>query len=735
MESGELTAERGGSPKLLRGIWMISAGVFFVLALLWAGSKLRHTGDTWVGLAAGQNICEHGFSDFPLQDKWTLLYQHKTWWNQNWLTHVAYWLVYHYLSPGSLVLLKLVLVILTGLVLWNSCEVLSRHRAISLLSASAGLLILSEFIDIRPNHVGILCSGAMFWLLIRLKYGSRWAIAGVPLLLLVWGNAHGSFLFGYVLIAMFVATEGMQRLMNRPAVLATWANLIWLCGVTALSAVALVLISPYGLENFRHPLLIMVSKDKETFQRVMEWMPAWTDMQNWGKPEAHFLWFPSRPWVGGYWWLAGFSVLIWIAVVPLWLMRLQATPQRKPEENEPAVFDLTEWAFVAAAIYFSLTSRRFVPLFVLFTMPVTAKMLVVLLRSLSAQPGGVLRLSSGYQKLVLVVATVLSIATSVLIASIGFIWRDAHLAGYDINLWRAYFPMNTSQPYDDYLFERHAGRSQDLVEMVEFAKDAGLSGPVFNEWTWGGYLMFEAPEFELFIDGRSQALFPAEHFQNYWAMMGGLIQRETERIAPGSFPMKFDAALREIGVNMVMVKRRPREGNTIINPLLDTGLWEPIFESEHGEGAMLLVRTGSGVPNIEAALQRFYAGDLKWPDTRLGWRVRGYAMQRAPNPDWRGSLEALKKSLEMGPDNWVYDRLILRAYNELNDRDGAIEFLTNELDRLSKAKGSNEVERNSIQICLLTVRRALTDLRAHEGAPVVETQPVENLMPPAPVSP
>lgn len=718
MVNGGVSADRNGGNTLLRLIWAVTAVVFFVLALLWAGSKLRHTGDTWIGLAAGRNICEHGFFNFPLKDQWTFLFNDKTWWNQNWLTHVAYWLVYHYISPGSLVALKLVLVVLTGLILWNSCEVLSRSRPISLLLTSVGLLVLSEFIDIRPNHVGIVCSGAMFWLLIRLKYGGRWAIWWIPVLLLVWGNAHGSFLFGYVLVAMFVCTEAAQRLIRRRAILATWKDLVWLCATTAGSAVALLIISPYHFTNFTHPLLIMVSKDKDTFQRVMEWLPAWEDMKTWtGPPDpAAPFWFPKRPWVGAYWWLFAASVVIWLVATPLWLRRRRRSATALEDAAEPAAFDLTEWAFVAASVYFSLTSRRFVPLFVLFAMPVTAKMIVLLINALSDDGGETLRVPPSARSTLLLGVTVLSVIGSAFIVFGAQLQAATGLQGADLNMWRAYMrPKDSHQAYDDYLFEGHTGRAKAVIEMLDFARNAGLSGRVFNEWTWGGYLMFAEPEFKLFIDGRSQALFPATHFQRYWATMGGIVLRDAEQMKQGSYPAKLDHALQEIGVNIVMVKRRPREGETIINPLLATGLWEPVFESESGDGAMLLLRKNSGDPTIEEALRRFYTGDLKWPDTRLGWRVRGYALQSGPNPDWRGSLAALKRSLEMGPDNWVYDRLVLRAFNELNDREGAIEFFKDELARLSKTEGKTGPERDNIERCLLTVRRALRDLQVGES--------------------
>jgi hypothetical protein len=40
------------------------------------------------------------------------------------------------------------------------------------------------------------------------------------------------------------------------------------------------------------------------------------------------------------------------------------------------------------------------------------------------------------------------------------------------------------------------------VKAVEFIKTNRLSGPMLNEWVYGGYLIWAAPEHPVFIDGR-----------------------------------------------------------------------------------------------------------------------------------------------------------------------------------------------------------------------------------------
>jgi hypothetical protein len=59
------------------------------------------------------------------------------------------------------------------------------------------------------------------------------------------------------------------------------------------------------------------------------------------------------------------------------------------------------------------------------------------------------------------------------------------------------------------------------VRAVEFIRKTGLSGPMLNDFTWGGYLMWALPEEKVFIDGRSDVYDWTGVFMEYgrWAMV------------------------------------------------------------------------------------------------------------------------------------------------------------------------------------------------------------------------
>jgi hypothetical protein len=52
-------------------------------------------------------------------------------------------------------------------------------------------------------------------------------------------------------------------------------------------------------------------------------------------------------------------------------------------------------------------------------------------------------------------------------------------------------------------------RDSNPVKALEFIKRAGLSGPMLNEYAYGGYLIWASPERKVFIDGRADLYEPA----------------------------------------------------------------------------------------------------------------------------------------------------------------------------------------------------------------------------------
>ena len=61
-----------------------------------------------------------------------------------------------------------------------------------------------------------------------------------------------------------------------------------------------------------------------------------------------------------------------------------------------------------------------------------------------------------------------------------------------------------------------------IDDSVDYLKATYKTGNVLNDYNWGGYLIYRmAPEFKVFIDGRTNILYPLDFFEDYVALTNG----------------------------------------------------------------------------------------------------------------------------------------------------------------------------------------------------------------------
>jgi hypothetical protein len=81
----------------------------------------------------------------------------------------------------------------------------------------------------------------MIWLLDR---GGRW-LALIPLLFVVWANAHGGFVAGLLMLGLWLGCRGGEALVREGR--AAWPRVATLAGLGALATLA-ILVTPYGVD-------------------------------------------------------------------------------------------------------------------------------------------------------------------------------------------------------------------------------------------------------------------------------------------------------------------------------------------------------------------------------------------------------------------------------------------------------------------------------------------------------
>ena len=107
----------------------------------------------------------------------------------------------------------------------------------------------------RPHMVSILFFAVTLALVFRAKYWHRhWGLLAIPVMMLVWVNAHGGYALGIAIMLAFTGFEWLNLLGRRRFRQQIWLCL-WLTVVTA-ATVAASLVNPDGIEHWKYPLYV-----------------------------------------------------------------------------------------------------------------------------------------------------------------------------------------------------------------------------------------------------------------------------------------------------------------------------------------------------------------------------------------------------------------------------------------------------------------------------------------------
>jgi len=150
-----------------------------------------------------------------------------------------------------------------------------RRASGSIPWASGGMvfilvLMLSPLGVQRPQAFGITCYAAVLCVLSRDQPG-RLSMFGLPLLMVLWANTHGSFVLGFGLIGVFLIgraagvgrAEGVKAAWRNPGVRVHLVALI-------LGGIAVAFLNPYGPSIY---LEVARFGSSPNLQTVVEWQP------------------------------------------------------------------------------------------------------------------------------------------------------------------------------------------------------------------------------------------------------------------------------------------------------------------------------------------------------------------------------------------------------------------------------------------------------------------------------
>jgi hypothetical protein len=414
-------------------------------------------GDTWWHIRSGEEIL--ATHRMPRTDSYSWTAAGTPWIAYEWLGEVAIAEAYRAGRLRGLRLLQLTLAGTMLVLLYVYATMRCENPKAALAVCAVIVPVAAGFWSLRPQLFGYIFFVIVLMILERFRQGKSRALWILPFVFLLWVNTHGTFVFGF--LALGIAwVSGLWRLRLKGIESFVWSRSQRIeLEVATLGSVLALLVTPYRSQLAAYPLDIIFLQPANV-ANIQEWMPITSE---------RFLTLTVL-------------VLLLGFLVSKVLLRFHCR--------------LDDLAFVSIAAIAAFLHLRFVPLFLLVTVPLLA--LPLAWRFSPYDP-----------------ARDRAPLNAALIAIIGLALIH-------------YFPSREN-------LEKACAAHYPVAALEHL--DAGqVSGHIFNEYGWGGYLAWShVPREGVFIDGRADIYERAGILDDYLSIA---------RLEPGSLRLlgKYDIA-------------------------------------------------------------------------------------------------------------------------------------------------------------------------------------------------
>jgi len=381
---------------------------------------------------------------------------------------------------------------------------------LAFIFAFTSMVLQAVHLHPRPHMFTTLLVAAFAFLLLEARRDQRTKrLLLLPPLMAIWANLHGGFLVGFILLFMFAADAWLLWWGTREERTTRYA--VWITGIVGICLVA-SLLTPAGMALWPHT----------TGYLGEDWLVDFT--QEYRSPDFHD---PL---------LKLFLAILMLGTAVLAMLRSRVD-----------LLGLATWILFTA---FALHSARNIPLFAVLALPCLAAWTVDLARQ-DPRPGSVLTRFMEWARRLSRTESVLpgwpAVAMGVVVITGAALQPDRR---------------------EVYRFSSEVFPVAAVEALLE--SDFDPPGPVYNEFGWGGYLLYRAwPTFDVFIDGQTD-------------FYGEELTREYVRIR--ALSPDWEALLEKHGVRWAIIPP-----DVALNQVLSTSAeWSSIYSDST---AIVWVRT------------------------------------------------------------------------------------------------------------------------------------------------
>ena len=461
--------------------------------------------DMWWHLRAGEETLLN--KEVYSVDTFSFTREGADWINHSWLSQVLMLLIFRAGSYYGLSFWVGVCAVLSMLFVYMQMKGHPLLRSTVLLFAA---VVSSVVWSPRPQIHTLVLFSLLTYLIFKYKGTKefKYLIWILPIFIL-WGNLHGGYVLGIILLGSVIVGEILNKILFKNfADNLSWRQIVILA-IFMVSGVLVVLINPFGLDMWRIPFNTV---GVETLQNVIS---------EWASPDFHQVFQQPMLWM-----LLGVFSLIGLS-----------------KKN----VDGTELVPLIAFSWAALVARRNFGPFAIIAAPIFSKYLASLIddwlsvarqkfpwvnRILDKSTQNNRDLKPGIKNMLNL------ILIGLLLVGVG--WKIA-----DVNEWE---------------FIDGAERNVFPVGAVEWLEDSEISGNLFNDYNWGGYLIWNLRDTPVFVDGRTD-LFGDEILNDYLSVM--------------SLQSNWSEILEEYQINSVLV----RSDSDIVRALQNTD-WQIEYQDD-----------------------------------------------------------------------------------------------------------------------------------------------------------
>ncbi|MEE8574874.1 MAG: tetratricopeptide repeat protein, partial [Thermodesulfobacteriota bacterium] len=439
---------------LLKPVSLALLAVLFILIFLSAYQMQRWDTDIFWALKSGERIVQN--FEVPKTDPFSYTFTGKKWIDFTWGFQVFAHIFYTYLGGWfGLFLLQSTLVSLTFIFLYRNLKLLSPTRAWLVFSPLFLVFAGSHLRFIIRPHLFVYFFISLYLYLLNLsevKGDRRYLYLLIPLQVL-WTNVHSSFVLGLFIVGSWALGSFIDKIRADGRGAATGA----LIGKLILIPLALLIVShinPYGYELVFFPFIHMGGENAEALKHIAEWT----------KLPRSLLILRFYPFPIHYF---AFNILA-IGTALSFALNYRAVKAR-------------EVIMTLLIFYMAFQHVRWMMLFIFFSAPVLVYNTATWLDAGEGEKERIQKWVAGAATLItlfLVVALIYEFA----------ITKDK--SEYGLGLKSGIYPEGT----------------------VKFIKENNIRGNFYNEYVYGGYLIYNNPENKVFIDGRTPTVYSPYFF-------------------------------------------------------------------------------------------------------------------------------------------------------------------------------------------------------------------------------